>query len=529
MRALLVLFVACTGDISDPAPLLPDPITPETCEICTGESRLARLTRSEYERSIRTAFGDVAIEGFRADRLPPDGSVGPFASNAFFAVDDDGVEAYRTVAEAIGASAALEMESLLECGDTPTDACIEAFVRSTGDELFRRPIRDDEVEPYVALYRSALATDTPADGFRLVVTAILQSPSFLYRVEIGVPTDDPAARRLTGYEIASRLSFFLWKQGPDRELLDAAASGELDTPEGVQTHARRMLEDPRADLALVEFHTGWLGVSTLLSHSVDDAAFPDFQILKADMLEETETFALHVFREDDATLRTLLTAPYTFASPALASFYGVEGVTATGRIELPPTRSGVLMHAGFIASHTHDATTAGVHRGKVIREDFLCQTMPSPPPIDTVIEPNPMLSARQQLEEKTSPATCRACHELMNPIGFAFEHFDPIGRYRTMEGEFPIDASGAVNGSDIAGSIDGAAELAEGLVESETVHRCVARQWLRFALGRPVQELDARSLDHAYETYESSGRDLRELIVALTGTDAFLYRRLPAR
>jgi hypothetical protein len=528
-RVLLASLAACTGAISDANPERSRPPDPETCAICAGESRLPRLTRSEYERSIRDALGERAIAGFRADRLPPDGSVGPFASNAYFAVDDDGVEAYRTVAEAVGESAAPEMETLLGCGASPDEACVEAFVGRTGARLFRRPFGADELASYLALYRTGVAEGTAADGFRLLVTALLQSPSFLYRIEIGVPTVEPDARALTGFEIATRLSFFLWKTAPDQQLFDAAAAGELDNADGIAMHARRMLEDPRADVALVEFHDGWLGVGDVLSHSVDDARYPEFATLKADMLAETETFVLHVFRESDARLSTLLTAPYTFASPSLAAFYGVEGLTEASRIDLDPAiRAGVLTHASFLASHTHDATTAGVHRGKIIREEFLCQTMPNPPPIDTVIAPNPMLSSREQLEEKTSPDTCRACHVLMNPIGFTFEHFDAIGRYRTMDGEHAIDATGDVQLSDIAGPIDGAVELSQRLAASESVHRCLAQQWLRFALGRPSQDLDRRSLDQAFAAYDASGRDLRELIVAITTTDAFRYRRVPS-
>jgi hypothetical protein len=247
------------------------------------------------------------------------------------------------------------------------------------------------------------------------------------------------------------------------------------------------------------------------------------------MEQETERFVLHVFREADATVEGLLTAPYTFATPELASFYGSDGGDESfARTALESTeRAGLLTQASFLVSHTNEETTAAVHRGKVIREQLLCQSLPLPPPIDTVISPDPALSARQRLEQKTSPASCAACHRLMNPIGFLFEHYDATGRYRDLDGELPVDATGAVPESDIDGTLDGAIALARALAASELVHRCVARQWFRFALGRHDREGDTPSIEEAFAHYDRAGRDLRELIVAITRTTAFRHRRLP--
>lgn len=530
----LPALVACNGQITD-AIALGGPAgggsarrtpTPENCEYCLGESPIPRLTRVEYERTLRAVFDDAFAEDLRFDFLPSDGRAGPFASNAFFDVDDDGVEGYRAVAEAAGDVAGARATELLGCASPASASCLESFLDRYGTALYRRPLRDEERAAYLALATGR----SEADFVRLAITAMLQSPHFLYRIELGEPTGDPAVVKLTGYEIATRLSFFLWKSAPDEELMAAAAAGDLATAEGVEAQARRMLGDPRADYTIVRFHTDWLGITEIEHHTVNETRFPDFAAISDDMLAETEEFALHVFRDADASLSTLLTAPYSFASPELAAHYGLDAPATTGisRIELDGTeRAGILTQASFLTVHAHDPTTAGVHRGKAIRERFLCQTLPNPPPIDTLIAPDPSLSTRQQLEQKTSPETCTSCHRLMNPLGFTFEHYDAIGAFRTMDGTHAIDASGAAHDSDIEGPIDGAIDLANRLAASEQVHQCVARQWLRAALGRPDLPLDEQSLDAAYARYDGSGRDLRELVVALTTTDAFRFRRIP--
>ncbi len=502
--------------------------TGPSCAICVGESEMSRVTRLEYELAVRAALG-ASVDEVRFDYLPADGTAGPFASNAFLDVDDDGVEAYRLVAEAIGAAAQPEADAVLGCtASSASVSCVSTFVDRLGGHLFRRALTTEERAPYLALFEETRTTESGADAVRLVITAMLQSVHFLYRPEIGTPTEVPDVVELTGPELASRLAAFLWRASPDEALLEAAASGELASAEGVMAEARRMLADPRADVTIARFHTSWLGMGHLSTRNVDPGEFPDFEALRGDMLDETGAFAVHVFRDRDATLATLLTADYTVASPALAAFYGADAPGADGVVDLDPEqRSGVLTQAGFLASHTTSASSAGVHRGRVIREGFLCQPMPSPPPIDLVIAPDPTLSSRQQLEQKTSPDTCATCHVLMNPAGFLFEHYDPIGRFRERDGTFAVDATGEVVESDLEGPLDGAVELADALSTSEDVQRCVARQWARYALGRGETDADERSLRVAYARYVDAGRDLRELIVALTGTDSFRYRRIP--
>lgn len=530
---MLLSLAACNGQISDGtsgSPPLPTTEDPASCELCVGSSYLLRLTRSEYERSLRAVLGDDVVDPLRIDFLPSDGHAGPFASNAFFDVDDDGVEAYRAVAEAAGTESALHADTLLGC-DGAEPACVEGFISSVGSQLYRRPLSDEETTTYRALFEEFAALGTAADGVRLVITAMLQAPSFLYRVEVGLPTDQDGVRALTGYEVATRLAFFFWGSGPDARLMEAAAAGDLETREGIEEQARRMLADDRSNAMLARFHLAWLGVHELETKRVDDGLFPSFEGLKFDMIAETEAFVLHVVRNDDARMETLLTAPYTFVTPALAAHYGMADVPP-GEMTMvtmdPSERAGVLTQAGFIAAHTNDPSSAGVHRGIAVRERFFCQTLPPPPAVDTIIAPDPTLSTRQKLEVKTSPTACQGCHALINPVGFTLEHYDAMGVYRTRDGAHPIDASGAVPNTDVAGTIDGALELSRELARSDEVKQCLAQQWLRFALGRPTGPEDQSSADEVYDAYVAPEGDILELIIAVATSPSFRYRGVPS-
>jgi hypothetical protein len=523
--ALVASIAGCAGVLEAPAA---EGRSAGPAGIGVSSARMLRLTRVEYERSVRAALGDEIVDAVRLDYLPSDGSSGPFASNVSFDATDDHVEAYRAVAELIAAEAGTHADALLGC-DPTSSACVDGFLARIGAALHRRPLRDAELAAYRALFDQARTAGTHADGVRLALTAFLQSTRFLYRIEVGSDTGEEGIRQLTGYELATRLALFLWKAPPDAALLEAAESGALDSVEGIEAEARRMLDDERADAGLVRFHLEWLGAAHLANQDPDEARFPAFRGLIDDMEDETAAFVRHVFREEDASIATLLTARYTFVSPELAAHYGITvEAPADGtpvRASLPATRAGILTQGAFVASHGHDPTTAAVQRGRAIRERILCQPLQPPPPVDTVIDADPALSARQQLDAKTSPEACVSCHRLMNPLGFPFDHFDLAGAYRTEdEGGYPIDATGELIASDVDGPLDGAVELASRLAESEEVERCVTRQWFRFALGRDDADADEPSIRAAYQRYAASGGDLRELIVALTTTDAFRHR-----
>jgi hypothetical protein len=494
-------------------------------EAAVSPSGLSRLTRIEYERTVTAIFGDEIAALVDFGGLPADGKIGRFESNADLNVNIDVIDAYRLIAEQIGEAAGARATTLLGCEESAP--CVEAFIRDWGLLIYRRPLSDAEVGIFVDFWNTERADGTLADAMRMTVSAFLQTPDFLYRLERGEPDADGAVRLLTGYEVATRLSFFLWKSGPDLELLDAAGAGELDTPEGIAGHTERLLADPRADYTLLRFHASWLGIDGLGAQVVDATAFPAFEELRDDMVAETEQFVLHLFREDDAQVSTMFSADWSFASPELAAFYG-DGVASNagdGSIVLDPSqRMGVLTHASYLTSHARTPTRAAIYRGKSILVDVFCLSLVPPPDAATNVEFDSSRPAREQIEMATGGGSCMGCHQLINPLGFLFENYDGIGAWRTMEGEFPIDAVATIVGTDIDGEYANATALMAKLAHSPLVEECVSRQWMRFALSRPEGELDDPSIA---AVAAAAGGDMRAMIPALTQTDTFRYRRLP--
>ena len=259
------------------------------------------------------------------------------------------------------------------------------------------------------------------------------------------------------------------------------------------------------------------------------------RLLADAMLDETARFSSWVLREGDGTLETLFTAEFTITDdPGLLALYGVtlpEGHQPGDPVPLPEgQRAGLLTHASLLASHSHANQTSPIHRGVLVRQNLFCHMLPPPPPdVDDVPpDPDPNATTRERFDQHTSDPSCAGCHNLIDPVGFGFENYDGIGAFRTMEGDLPVDASGELLATDVDGPFDGVVELAAQLVESQTVRQCVSRQWFRFALGRSETIEDTCTMDRLYESFESSGHDVRVLLRELVLSDAFRYRRSPA-
>lgn len=521
---------AACADTDPPAPpgCQGDECRPATCEgICIEGSRLTRLTRAEYTNTVYDVLGVEVEPGY----LPPDQLLfDTFASNESSELTVDDVDRYMAMAETVADE--VPIGDMLACDGRPQAECADAFIRHWGRRLHRRPLSDEEVTGYEGLRAWAAGEEY---GFwrqmRTVLGAMLQSPSFLFRIERVQDGEDPTT--LDGFAVASRLSYFLWRSAPDAALLDAAAAGELDAPDGVEIQARRLLEDARADEMIREFHRSWLGIAELSTLTrTDEALTPE---LGAAMQEQTELFAVRVFREHDGSLRELLGAQTAAVDATLASFYEVDAPAMGWEDRALPGRRGVLTHASVMAANAADSEADTIYRGKFVRLRLLCQTLaPRPDGIDdTVMELAPTLGEdldeRERLEALTEGDDCIGCHSVMNPPGFAFTAYDSIGRLREMDRTGrPVRPDVEITGagsyaSDLNGSYANAVELAAAASESADVAQCMTAQWMRFALGRDVAG-EATSFVEAYETFESSDRDLRELVVAITRTDAFRYR-----
>jgi hypothetical protein len=495
---------------------------------------LRRLSRLQYNNTVRDLLGDTSRP---ADGFLPDEVLGSFSGSAALArVAPVAVEQYRLAAERLAAKAATNLTSLVSCRPADTageEACVRTFLADFGLRAYRRPLSADEVAGKLELFRKVRVEGDFAFGIQAVVAALLQSPFFLYRAEL------PPAGALVGalvplgpYEIASRLSYFLLNTMPDPALFAAAQANGLATPAAVEAQARRLLQDPRARAAANEFFGQWLILGALDDEAKDATLFPEFNdTLRAAMKEETLRFTTSTLFDGDARLETLLTSSRSIVNAPLGKLYGVTAAADYGPVDLDPSqRAGLLTQASILTRTAHSDGSSPTRRGKFVREALMCQPPPPPPPgVDTTPPPRTPNQTRRALyaQHATNPV-CAACHQLTDPVGFGFENYDAIGRYQTMDGGKPIDASGEISASeDLDGVFVGAVALAKKLAASNSVRTCMAEHWFSFALGRAPAAGDEASIKAAFDGFAPGG-DLRALMVALTRTDSFLTRVVEA-
>ncbi|AUX26351.1 hypothetical protein SOCEGT47_069120 [Sorangium cellulosum] len=547
-RILLVALAlssaaACSGesgDADDPAPV-DDPGAEIQCApgvTAPGPTpRLTRLTHAQYDNTIRDLFGKdmKASAAFLADP-----AFDGFDNNAkALTVSDRLARDYRRAAETIAEGVVADrgvLDRILPCApEGDGEACARQLIQGLGKRVYRRPLSAAQEEAYAAAYRRGdglFEAGTPFEqGVRHVIEAMLQSPHFLYRVELSEALNDERIIPLDGYEVATRLSYLLWNSTPDDALLARAESGALGTPEGIEVEARRMLEDPRAASALSDFHDQWLHLSRYDDLSKDPALYPGFDAgVSSAMKAETREFIRHVILEMEADYATLMTEPVGFVNDRLAPIYGVEG-SFSGKLVRTPLdpaqRAGLLTQAGFLSAHAFFDKTSPIHRGVFLQRQILCATLPDPPAnIDTTLPPiaGEIRTTRDQVEAHTSPDACNKCHAMINPAGFAFEHYDAVGRHRADEDGEAIDPTGELQVGGATIRFDGAVDLVTQLAESPVAERCYLTNWYRYANARQLSREDTCTIDALDAQLRASGYNIKELLVSLTQTKTFRFR-----
>lgn len=535
--ASAVLASACAGVIGDPEA---EERNTSTAPVCSGgiadpgPSPIRRLTRFEYDATIRDLLGDDSAP---SKNFPSEEEAHGFTNNAdVMGMTPVLAEQYMVTAETLALRAVTKMESLIGCdpataGEAP---CARTFITSIGLKAFRRPLEADEVDELLAVFSEGKtqAGDFKG-GIRFVMTSMLQSPSFLYRVEAAASGTAPVP--VAPYEMASRLSYLLWGSMPDAALFAAAAEGRLSTAAEIEAQARRMIKEPRAEKMVAHFHDEWLGLKGIDNLLKATDVYPEWSNdLRSDLAKETQLFVNEVFWRD-GTLDAFLNAPYTYVNSRLASLYGLPAPAGSGFLKVDTstmpggtTRFGFLTQGSFLSLNAKANQPSPIHRGKFVREKLLCDTLP-PPPNDVIIKPpdvKPGSTSRERFEQHTKDASCRQCHQLMDPIGFGFEHFDGIGKYRNEESGKPVDSKGQfVNTLDIDGTFDGVPALAKKLAGSKQVADCVVTQWFRFGYGRVESDADRCTVDRLQKTFSAAKQDARELLVQLALSDSFRYRK----
>ncbi len=493
----------------------------QTCDASTpGKRRLRRLTRRELDRTLRDLF--ALPEGFSAG-LAADTVVAGFDNRA-----DVGLVTPLVASQV--ATMAEQLSAKIVAGWAPCagagSACVDAVLDGVGRRLFRRPLSSGERARYRALYAAA-EEDQAGVGREAVLGALLQSPSFLYRAELGGAAAGGVVT-LDGYERATALSYLAWGTTPDDALLDAAATGALDTPAGLSAQLERLLADPRASGATEAFVSQWLDVGRLDSAPKDAAVYPAFDAgLRAAMREETRRFVDHVVRERHGTLGDLLTSRETFVGGALGDLYGAPAGAVQPWTQ-DAVRAGLLTQASVLAVHGGPAGSSPIQRGKLVRERLLCQPLP-PPPANVSVKPppvDPTKSTRERFAAHGAVEPCLSCHRLMDPIGFAFEGFDGIGRARATEAGHPVDTRGSIlDAGSASGDVTGAAEVAARLAASPEVRACFASQWVRFGFGVDEEEELPCLTDGLRMSFQEGDGSVEGLLRALVATPHFTTRR----
>ena len=514
----------------------PGSVTAADCAkapVAPGPTFMRRLNRFEYNNTVRDLLGDTSNP---ASAFPTEEIRLGFDNNATaLQVSPALVEQYMTAAETLANTAVTtNMKALVSCDPAAAgaDACARTFIDEFGTKAYRRKLSADEATTMKQVFDVGAKTDF-VSGVRLVIETMLQSAPFLYRIEFGAaPKSAEQVVKLTSWEMASRLSYLLWESMPDDELLAAAAADKLTDQSDITTQVTRMMQDAKAHDVFAHFHQQWLKLDQMTNLDTDATVFPKFtNDLVPLMAEETRRFLDYVVWQGGGKLEDLLTSPVSFLNAKLSGYYGVSGVSGSGFSQVnldPATNAGFLTKGGLMAMLGKANQTAPVQRGKFVREQLLCMPL-QPPPANIMIKPpevSTTLSTRERFAAHRTQPLCANCHDLMDPIGLGFENYDGAGHYRTTENGKTIDASGQVLQSDIDGTFDGAVDLAKRLAASDQVRDCVATSWFRYAYGRAETSEDVCTLAVVNQKFAEAKYDLKALLVSLTETDAFLYRKV---
>ena len=506
--------------------------------IVTERATLRRLTRFEYNNTVRDLLGDDTrpANAFPSEELGNgfgnDADAQPVSSllaEQYNAVAEDVAERATATPDQLAALASCAADVTAETSPADEDTCARALIEDLATRAYRRPLAAGEADELFEL-RLAIRDETDfATSIAAVIEAILQSPDFLYRVERGVRDEESGRLRPTGHEMATRLSYLLWGTMPDQALLNAAGSGELLTADGVLAHATRMLDDERSRPVIRFFFDNMLPISSLADLERDAELYPTFTAeIGALMREETHAFLEHEIFEGPGTWSHALTAPYTFVNQTLAEYYGIEGVVGDEfqQVPLDPSqRLGLLTQAGVVAGTIHSNETNPVVRGAFIVRHLMCKKIPLPTGdvLEEVKPPDPGsgATARERYSQHSEDPACSGCHTFMDPVGLAFENFDPVGLWRDQENGVTIDASGSVPG--VEGAAAGQVELVQLIASSADTQACFAENWANFAYGRTRDAEHECTQEHLEERFTATDHDIRELLLALTQTDEFLY------
>ena len=515
-----------TGGVLEPPP-----------DVLVPNARMARLSRVQWSNTVRDLLGLADITDIERD-VTGDAVVG-FDNDveSLFVSDNLRADLY-VAAEKLATRVVSDSATLarLVPADAPSGVAgkARAFVTGFGLRALRRPLTDAEVTTYLALFDQGPTlyptSDAFAAGATLVIQALLQSPYFMYRPELGTTVVDGKIA-LEDYEIASKLSYALANTLPDDELFGAAARHELTNTQSIVEHASRLLASARGAQARDHFHFQVFRLGAYDGIVRDASVFPEFTpSTPAAMREEVLAFLRYVFDQGKGVTE-MYTAPVSFVNATLAPLYGLSGrSSAFERVDLDPTqRAGLLTQPGFLSSYAVVNDPDTIHRGVFVNQRILCVDLPPPDPAATGLAPitNDMTN-RERVDATTGDGTCGAgCHSaIINPPGFAFENFDAVGKFRTTDRNKPINAASSYDFIDGPREFDGPIEFTRALAESIQPHTCYAQNWLSYLNGRGVSELERPRVDYLASRSRAGTLATRDLLLSVVTNPSF-FSRLP--
>jgi hypothetical protein len=531
LAGALAIGIACQAQIGDRS--RPDPGGGSTTPIDTGSGgapglecsapraaavRLRLLSASQYDHTVLDMF---QVAGNPAKT---------FGDKVFEPLDDTRVEQRANAAAEVARQAAATLSRWSPCvppaaGDAA--ACEQQIIDKIGSRAYRRPLSDEERTQLKTLFDAGIKEKDFVTGVEWFLTGVLQSPDFTYEIVKPDPGEEPGqVRPLSPYEYASRLAYFVWDSVPDEELL-AAAANELADESKRQAQIARLMQDARFMRGVEGFYSRWLNLDGFHEVARDAAGFNEEVVVS--LSTSLLMTATQLYSAAAPNIASLFSGETYYLNDALGQFYGVVGsgsafapATMSGQ-----TRRGLLTHPALMAKLARPAESFPIGRGLFVLRTLLCQEIP--PPDGIVIPELPPiqegLSTRDRLEAHSKEPLCQACHKMIDPLGFAFESFDEVGRYRTSDHGRPVNTSGKVAmGNDLDGPFASGDELLAKMATSTAIRTCFVEKYLDFSLSRQETDpADLCSIQSIGKSFAASG-DLKQLVVSIVSSDAFRMR-----
>jgi hypothetical protein len=531
---IITNFVTTTTPTPPPPPTTTPPPTPTACSDLQPAPRSLRLlTRREYANTVRDL---LSYTGTLTQDFPVEPQVRGYDNNAKVSiVTSRHVDEYLSAAEQLAQFAISQRKAPGQCtAGTALDACAKSFIPAFGRMAFRRPLTGDEITTYTAFFAADLSGNSIDMAMQLTIKAMLSSPNFLYRSEVGNASG--TGFKLDAYETASSLAYTLWGSMPDSALLDAAAQGKLGTAAAIKQYAEQMLLNNKAREQLGVFARQWLGAEGVLSANKDLAIYPNFTAaVREAMAGELTAFVDYVAFDSNGNYNDLFTRNDLFVNNVLATFYGIAGTYNNTLTRVPNARAeraGLLTLGAVMASHAHSNESSPIKRGKFVRDRLLCHDLAPPPPDLDTTPPglDPKLTTRERFAKHTANASCAACHQYIDGVGFGFERFDGVGAYRERENNLPVNDAGNLVGLETLTDgykmdFSGPQGLAHMIVASKAGPACLTRHYFRFSYGLEENKADECAIQTLAKQFSDSGNAIKSLLLSLVSQESFTLRR----